>query len=89
MSISIMHDKPPQHTAGGTIAFDAEVDGEPVTCEISDEALKDHFGGNLDDPESLLAAFEQGRRDIELLALMKLNIDPSSKCMLHTRDFKE
>ncbi|WP_075111736.1 DUF1488 domain-containing protein [Noviherbaspirillum massiliense] len=88
MGIFIARDMPPEHTSNGTVAFHASVDDHMVTCEVTDEALQDHFGARMDDPESLIEAFRKGRPDIELLALMKLNIDPSSPCLIATGDFK-
>jgi hypothetical protein len=89
MAISILHDKLPEHSPGGVVLFEASVDDARVECEISDEALRDHFGAGGDDENSLIAAFENGRRDIELLALMKLNVDPIGKCHIGTGDFKK
>lgn len=89
MGIFIARDKPPEHTSHGTVAFHALVDDKTVQCEITDEALEDHFGGHADNPDSLIEAFQKGRLDIELLTLMKLNIDPASTCLLSTTDFKD
>jgi hypothetical protein len=46
------------------VRFTAEVDGVPLACAISAEALEDHFGAPSTLEAELLAAFEAGRERI-------------------------
>jgi len=44
--------------------FIVELDGEPVVCAITAEALEDHFGADSALEEALRGAFERGRARI-------------------------
>ncbi|SAK60448.1 periplasmic protein [Caballeronia temeraria] len=47
------------------LAFQALVDGEPIECTISAEALEDHFGAESSREDDLQHAFENNRAVIE------------------------
>jgi hypothetical protein len=61
----------PTITANATLSFDAVVDGQNETCEISFEALRDHFGAASERPQDLLAAFMRGKIRIHEIARRK------------------
>jgi hypothetical protein len=50
--------------ANPTVRFAARVDGEPVECAITAEALEDHFGAVSALEPALMAAFDNGRNRI-------------------------
>jgi hypothetical protein len=83
----------PHTTAGytytGTVSFIAIVDGAEVLCEISPEALEDHFGATHTDRSCLLAAFEGHRAEIESVAAAILPFRlKERRCPLFSRDFR-
>ena len=64
MHITFTDDAPVFDGSSLTVRFKACVDGEPVACAISAEALEDHFGAGSTLEAQLLRAFEQGRARI-------------------------
>lgn len=58
----------PKVTALSTVSFPATVDGEYLWCEISCEALRDHFGAISMDENDLLHAFHKGKERIQQVA---------------------
>lgn len=82
----------PHTTAGyvqtGAVSFVALVDGTEVICEISPEALEDHFGATRTHRSCLLAAFESHRAEIESAAAAILpHRLKERRCLLFSRDF--
>ncbi len=79
---------PPRYTQNTTVAFEAELNGVPVTCEISGEALMDHFGATALDGAHLVASFEFNRGIIEATARAVLPARaPVGRCLLVSTDF--
>lgn len=77
------------YMANGAVAFRAQVDGEEVMCEVSPEALEDHFGAR-PARASRLAAFEQHRARIETVALATIPQRlRDQRCQLFSRDFRQ
>jgi len=76
----------PTITANKTLAFDALVDGQNETCEISFEALTDHFGAPSEKQHDLLAAFMRGKTRIHEIARRKWP-DVVDRWLLVTADF--
>jgi hypothetical protein len=72
----------------GTVTFVAMVETTEVVCEISPEALVDHFGARRTDRSCLLAAFEAHRQEIlptvEALIPHRLS---GRRCLIFSRDF--
>lgn len=62
----------PVHTVNATVAFPGLLDGQPVTCEISLEALQDHFGATSIQGADLVVAFLANRHAIEAVGRVKL-----------------
>jgi hypothetical protein len=70
-----------------TVVFSALVDGEPVPCAISVEALEDHFGAYTEDLEGWLRAFDAGRPRIEAVAREHLQISNGTPVLLKSGHF--
>ena len=80
-------DQPGLYTPNTTIGFPALVNGVIVNCEISTEALQDHFGARSTDSKELQRAFESGKGVIVEAARKRLEIDADRRCLLVTSDF--
>ena len=76
----------PVHTVNTTVAFRAEVGGTQMTCEISEEALQDHFGAISNAPSDLIAVFMTNRSAIEDVARRKY-IPGADRWLIRTNDF--
>lgn len=80
--------KPGVYTPNTTVAFSALVNGVEVSCEISEEALSDHFGAAGHTGKDLVAAFEKHRAQVEAVARVKLPARaPLGRCLLVSTDF--
>jgi hypothetical protein len=77
----------PKLTAMGTVSFQAKVDGEFIWCEISCEALRDHFGALSMDGNDLLHAFHTGKARIEEAARRHLESNGGHPVLLMIVDF--
>jgi hypothetical protein len=64
-------------TADGGFMFEAKVDGKPVTCQVSMETLRDHFGVD-EDAATNTSPFDRGRDKIYQAAerLIREGIQP-------------
>ena len=62
--------------------FVALIDGEPVVCSISAEALEDHFGAESVREDDLLPAFERGRARIRSVCAEALDINGGESVVL-------
>lgn len=87
MDIKFLHDRPGLYTPNTTIAIPVLVDGQPVRCEISEEALQDHFGAATGNAADLVTAFMAARTRIEAMAEVKLRASGGTPVMLRTADF--
>lgn len=76
----------PAMTQHGTVAFQAVVDGAATVCEISAEALQDHFGATTIQPHDLLTAFISGKNTIHDVARKKVP-HAAGRCLLVSMDF--
>ena len=70
------------------LAFPALVDGQPVQCAITAEALEDHFGARSLREEELIAAFNSHHLEIELAAQRMLNEVGGRSILLHSGYFR-
>ncbi|MDW9252703.1 hypothetical protein C7S16_4856 [Burkholderia thailandensis] len=61
MQIQFTNDAPEYSGRELTLAFMAMVDGEPVQCHITAEALEDHFGAASPRFEDMVGAFDTHR----------------------------
>lgn len=94
MDISFPHDKPGIYSLDKSVAFPAIVDGKNISCEISEEALEQHFEARLPlgytRPQfdaAMVAAFEAARDRIEAIAARQLEKNPNHVCFLKPEDF--
>jgi hypothetical protein len=76
----------PVYSTNNTIAFPALVDDAKAICEISEEALQDHFGATSNIPTDLIMAFKSNRSTIEVVARRKYVAD-ASRWLVRTEDF--
>lgn len=88
MKISFVNHAPPKLTALGTISFQAVVDGEYLWCEISVDALRQHFGAASIEEGDLLRAFYSGKSTIEQTTKMHLEINGGGAVLLTSSDFR-
>jgi hypothetical protein len=87
MKIRFPADAPAYRDSNLTVVFPALVDGEPVPCAISVEALEDHFGAYSGDLEGWLRAFDAGRPRIEAVAREHLQISNGTPVLLKSGHF--
>jgi hypothetical protein len=87
MEIRFLADAPAYRDSNLTVVFRALVDGEPVPCAISVEALEDHFGAYSEDREGWMRAFDAGRERIEAVAREHLQISNGSPVLLKSGHF--
>lgn len=79
MQISFPNEVPEYSARELTLAFPALVDGELVLCEITAEALEDHFGAASPRLEDMVGAFDAHRTRIEAAARRLLS-ETSAQC---------
>lgn len=78
----------PIYTPRTTVSFDVVIDGQQVRCEISEEAMEDHFGGKAGDAADLIRAFKASRGAIEAVGRVKLPARiAAGRGLLITQDF--
>jgi len=87
MEIRFPADAPAYRDSNLTVVFRALVDGEPVPCAISVEALEDHFGAYTEDLEGWMRAFDAGRPHIEAVAREHLQISNGTPVLLKSGHF--
>ncbi|HEY4352315.1 MAG TPA: DUF1488 domain-containing protein [Paraburkholderia sp.] len=87
MDIRFPADAPAYRDSNLTIVFRALVDGEPVPCAISVEALEDHFGAPSYDRDGWMRAFDKGRPRIEAVAREHLQISKGTPVLLKSGHF--
>ncbi|AJZ60205.1 MULTISPECIES: DUF1488 domain-containing protein [Paraburkholderia] len=87
MEIQFPADAPAYRDSNLTVVFPALVDGEPVPCAISVEALEDHFGAYPEDLEGWMRAFDAGRPRIEAVAREHLQISNGTPVLLRSGHF--
>ncbi|MCC8400426.1 DUF1488 domain-containing protein [Paraburkholderia sp. MMS20-SJTN17] len=88
MQIHFPDDEPAFDGANLTVRFLARVDGEPVTCAITAEALEDHFGAESALESALLAAFDKGRERIRSVCAEALEHNRGEGVVLHSGLFR-
>jgi len=73
----------------GAIAFSAQVKstGQIITVEITEEALRAHFGATSRNPHDLIAAFIEGKRRIHRVARRKIPLAAAGRYLLVAADF--
>ena len=87
MQIRFLADAPLYRDSNLTVVFAALVDGEPVPCAISVEALEDHFGASPEGRYAWMRAFNAGRDRIEAVAREHLRISNGTPVLLKSGHF--
>lgn len=81
-------DSEPQYSAHNlTLIFSAHVDGRPVPCAITVEALEDHFGATGGAIDVWFRAFAAGRPVIVAVARQHLTLSGGSSVLLKSGHF--
>ncbi|MBC8747056.1 MULTISPECIES: DUF1488 domain-containing protein [Paraburkholderia] len=88
MQITFPDDEPAFDGANLTVRFLACVDGEPVVCAITAEALEDHFGAESALEAALMAAFDKGRQRIRSVCAEALDQNNGEGVVLHSGLFR-
>ena len=88
MHITFSDDAPVFDGANLTVRFNAQVDGEPVDCAISVEALEDHFGAQSPLEDELLRAFPRGRARIRSVCAEALDQNEGASVVLRSGLFR-
>jgi hypothetical protein len=87
MEISFPNLIMPKVTAMGTVSFQVKVDGEFIWCEISAEALSNHFDAISMNEKDLLHAFHNARTTIEETTRRHLESNGGRSVLLMTGNF--
>lgn len=88
MTITFPPEDPEYCARDFVLAFTALVDGEPVQCAITAEALEDHCGAASLREEDLLSAFGAHRGKIERIARSLLKEVQGRPILLHSGMFR-
>ncbi len=88
MRITFPDDAPVFDGSNLRVEFIAAVDGEPVVCTITAEALEDHFGATSALEAHLLGAFERGRARIRSVCAEALDQHDGASVTLHSGLFR-
>jgi hypothetical protein len=88
MRITFPDDEPAFNGSSLRVQFMAQVDGEPVVCAITAEALEDHFGARSALEDVLLSAFEQGLGRIRSVCAEELDRNDGGGVILHRGLFR-
>ncbi|RKU00213.1 DUF1488 domain-containing protein [Burkholderia sp. Nafp2/4-1b] len=85
--VTLTDDPPVFDGAALQMRFVVDVDGKPMTCSITVEALEDHFGARSALEADLRDAFERGRARIET-ACEEVLADGKGGVELHSGYFR-
>jgi hypothetical protein len=69
------------------VKFGAVADGEIVPCQISEKALKAHFGAKSGLQENLFNALEEGREPIQAVMPIRLAGNMTTPPCVDSADF--
>lgn len=78
----------PKLTVMGTVSFQSIVNDEYIWCEISCEALRDHFGACSMDEDDLLDSFHKNKEEILQTTRDYLEISDGLPVLLMRENFK-
>lgn len=88
MHITFTDDAPVFDGSSLAVRFTACVDGEPVACAITAEALEDHFGADSPLEDALLGAYARGRARIRSVCAEALDQNSGDSVILHSGLFR-
>jgi hypothetical protein len=82
-------DKPPVFDGSQMVVrFEADVNGVPVACAVSAEALEDHFGARSTLEADLLHAYEKGRTRVRSVCELALRQSGGAAVILRSGLFR-
>lgn len=88
MNVHFADDEPIYDGANLVVRFVARVDGAPVECGITAEALEDHFGAESSLEGAMLEAFRKGRKRIHSVCAQALEENGGASVVLHSGRFR-
>ncbi len=88
MHITFTDDAPVYDGDDLAVDFTALVDGAPVVCSISAEALVDHFGAPSSREDDVLTAFDRGTARIRAVCAEVLNDNGGQPVVLRSGLFR-
>ncbi|KMQ80426.1 Transcriptional regulator [Candidatus Burkholderia pumila] len=88
MHITFTDERPKYDGGDLALYFTALVDGEPVVCSISVEALEDHFGAQSPREEDLMTAFDKGAARIRAVCAEVLDDNGGEAVVLRSGLFR-
>jgi hypothetical protein len=88
MHITFSDDAPVYDGDDLAVHFTALVDGAPVVCSISAEALVDHFGARSSREEDVMPAFENGEARIRAVCAEALDDNGGEEVVLRSGLFR-
>jgi hypothetical protein len=89
MKVNFADEAPQYDGANLLVNFVAQVDGAPVLCSITAEALEDHFGADSALEAAVLRAFEKGRTRIHPVCVKALSASGGAPVVLHSGFFRD
>jgi hypothetical protein len=88
MHITFIDESPVYDGDDLALHFTALVDGEPVVCSISAEALEDHFGATSAREDDVLPAFKRGAARIRSVCAEALDDNGGQPVVLRSGLFR-
>jgi hypothetical protein len=88
MQVNFPDDTRSYDGANLSVRFAAYVDGQPVVCQITVEALEDHFAAKSPQETEVLDAFDKGRARIESVCTQALCENGGEAVILHSGLFR-
>jgi hypothetical protein len=88
MQVHFHDDQPIYDGTDIVVRFVAEVDGSPVVCAMTAEALEDHFGAESILEGDLIEAFTRGRTRIQAICRQALEESGGAAVILHSGLFR-
>ena len=70
------------------VRFSATVDGEPLVCAITAEALEDHFHARSALPQDILPAYHKGLKRIRSVCTRAIEGNDGAAVVLHSGLFR-
>jgi hypothetical protein len=88
MHITFADDPPVYDGDDLAVHFTALIDGAPIVCSISAEALEDHFGAESAREEDTVPAFERGKARIRAVCAEALDDNGGQAVVLRSGLFR-
>jgi len=88
MRIDYPNDEPVFDGAQMVVRFSVSVDGVPLACAVTAEALEDHFGASSPLPEHILAAYHEGIERIRSVCTRAIEANDGAAVVLRSGLFR-